>query len=339
MTAKRVLLACDVGEPLTEDLDALLKTEEWESERHCYDALIALGYEVKTLAIFNDIRPFIECVADFKPDVIFNQVDHFNNLSLHDRNVAGVCELLNVAYTGSSPAALMLCKNKALTKELLTAHRIKVPQFTVFNLGKKVTMKRRLRFPQIIKPLSDEASYGIAKASLVMTSEEAIERVKYIHDQCKQDAIAEEYIEGTELYVSVLGNDRLEVFPIRQCSFPEEEGAPKFATFKVKWDEEYRKKWGIKYEFARLNDARLEKRVKQLAKRIYRILRLQGYGRLDVRLTAEGHVYVIEANPNPQIAKDEDYALSARKAGYSYEQLIARIVKYAEDIHPRLIGR
>jgi D-alanine-D-alanine ligase len=337
--SKRVLLACDVGEPLSDDVQSLFETEDWEAERDCYHALQKLGHEVKTVAIFNDLAPLFACVTDFKPDVIFNQVDHFNNLSLHDRAIASVFDLLNVAYTGSGPAALMLCKDKALTKELLTAHRIKVPQFTVFGVGKKIIVKQRTRFPQIVKPLSEEASYGIAKASLVSTPEDMAERIHYIHEQCKQDAIAEEYIEGTELYASIIGNERLDVFPLRQCTFPTEEGAPHFATFKVKWDPEYRKKWGIKYEFASLNDKKLEKKITALAKRAYRVLRLQGYGRLDMRLTADGNVYVIEANPNPYIAKDEDFALSARKAGYSYEELISRIIKHAEDAHPRVIAR
>jgi D-alanine-D-alanine ligase len=337
--SKRILLACDVGEPLSDDVQSLFETEDWEAERDCYHALQKLGYEVRTVAIFNDLAPLFACVADFKPDVIFNQVDHFNNLSLHDRAIASVFDLLNVAYTGSGPAALMLCKDKALTKELLAAHRIKVPQFTVFGVGKKIIVKQRTRFPQIVKPLSEEASYGIAKASLVSTSADMAERIHYIHEQCKQDAIAEEYIEGTELYASIMGNERLDVFPLRQCTFPAEEGAPHFATFKVKWDPEYRKKWGIKYEFASLNDKQLEKKITALAKRAYRVLRLQGYGRLDLRLTADGNVYVIEANPNPYIAKDEDFALSARKAGHSYEELIARIIKHAEDAHPRVVAR
>ena len=172
-----------------------------------------------------------------------------------------------------------------------------------------------------------------------MTPADMLERVRYLHEHCQHDVIAEEYIEGIELYVSLLGNERLEVLPLRQCSFPTGEGAPQFATFKVKWDQDYRNKWGIKYGFADLGDKQLEKRVREIAKRVYRVLRLQGYGRLDVRLAKDGNVFVIEANPNPYLARDEDFAISAEKAGYPFEELIARIVKFAEDAHPRSVLR
>ncbi|MFC1808667.1 ATP-grasp domain-containing protein [Candidatus Omnitrophota bacterium] len=335
---KRILLTCDVNQAQAFDFNDAFKAEDWKAEKDCYNALRTLGHEVERIAIYDDIRPLIEKTQELKPDVIFNQCDHFNGISGHDRNIAAFYELLNVPYTGSSPAALMLCKNKALTKELLTTHRIKVPQHTVFKRDHKFTVSKRMRFPQIIKPLSDEASYGISNASIVTNIDETKERIRYIHETVKSDAICEQYIEGIELYVSILGNHRLRVFPFRQLTFPEDQGAPQIATYNVKWNKEFRKKWNIRYEFARLKDEALEKKIARISKRIYRILHLQGYGRLDLRVTSEGQVYVIEANPNPYLAREEDFALSAKKAGFTYEKLIDKIIQYAEECHPRMAG-
>jgi D-alanine-D-alanine ligase len=179
-----------------------------------------------------------------------------------------------------------------------------------------------------VKPLKEEASYGIAQASFVETDEQFRERVQFIHEKYDNDVIAEEYIEGRELYVSVFGNHRLQVLPVRELVFKEvPPDEPKIATYKAKWDEEYRKRWGLQNRFAENLDAALVREIEQTCKRIYRLLTIDGYARLDLRLTQNNEVYFIEANPNPILASDEDFAQSALKAGLAYPQLVERVVR------------
>jgi D-alanine-D-alanine ligase len=165
----------------------------------------------------------------------------------------------------------------------------------------------------------------------VETDEQLVERVAFIHEKFQQDAIVEEYIHGRELYVSVLGNDRLQVFPIREMLFQEiPPDEPRFASFKAKWDEDYRKRWGIRNCFATDLDAALVKKIERVCKRIYRLLALTGYARIDLRLTADGQIVFIEANPNPMLAADEDFAQSAAKAGLAFPQLVEKLLALAK---------
>jgi len=162
----------------------------------------------------------------------------------------------------------------------------------------------------------------------VETDEQFKERVQFIHASHDSDVIAEEYIAGRELYVSLLGNERLSVFPIRELVFEEvPPDEPKIATYRAKWDESYRKRWGLKYQFAKALDPLLERAIVQTCKRIYRLLTIDGYARIDLRVTEAGEIYFIEANPNPHLAADEDFAQSALKAGVSYEKLVERILR------------
>jgi D-alanine-D-alanine ligase len=177
-----------------------------------------------------------------------------------------------------------------------------------------------------VKPVKEEASYGISQASFVETDDQFRERVVFVHEKYASDAIAEEYIEGRELYVGLMGNVRLTVFPIRELVFREvPPNEPKIATYRAKWDEEYRKRWGLHNQFAEGLDPALVAHIEDTCKRIYRLLTIDGYARIDLRLTADNKVYFIEANPNPILAEDEDFAMSAGKAGLPYPQLIDRI--------------
>jgi D-alanine-D-alanine ligase len=179
-----------------------------------------------------------------------------------------------------------------------------------------------------VKPVKEEASYGIARASFVQSEEQFRDRIGFIHEKYNSDAIAEEYIEGRELYVSLIGNVRLNVFPIRELVFREvPANEPKIATYNAKWDEEYRKRWGLENQFAEDLDPALATKIQEKCKDIYRLLTIDGYARIDLRLTPENRFYFIEANPNPILADDEDFALSAAKGGFSYPQLVERIVR------------
>ena len=220
----------------------------------------------------------------------------------------------------------MLAHDKALSKQILHYHRIPIPDFGVFPLGRKVRRSRKLEFPLLVKSLTEEGSLGISKASLVQNDEQLVERVGFIHEQIGTDAIAEQFIPGRELYVGITGNQRLQTFPIwelRQTEAPED---PLIATSKVKWDPEYQKKKGIHYGRAEGLDETLEQRLATICKRTYRILNLSGYARIDLRLTPEGQPYVLEANPNPELSFGAEFADSAESIGIEYPELIQRIL-------------
>jgi D-alanine-D-alanine ligase len=203
-----------------------------------------------------------------------------------------------------------------------------VPNFVVIPRGQRIASPKQAKFPLVVKPVKEEASYGISRASFVGNDEQFRERVTFIHEKYNSDSIAEEYIDGRELYVSLMGNVRLTVFPIREMVFREvPPDEPKIATYKAKWDEEYRKRWGLENHFAEDLDPVLVKNIREKCKEIYRLLTIDGYARIDLRLTAENKLYFIEANPNPILADDEDFALAAGKAGLSYPQLIDRIAR------------
>jgi len=326
----KILALFDAIAPTTidQDLSAELKTDDWKTEANVLAALAELGHTTEHLAIFDDLDLLRQKLQSFEPDLIFNLADQFKNNRAFDQNIASFLEMHGVPFTGCGSTGLTLCKHKAISKKILGYHRIRVPEFTVIGRGKRCTRPARLKFPILVKPLKEEASYGISQASFVETDEQFKERVQFIHTSHDCDVIAEEYIAGRELYVSVLGNHRLDVFPIRELVFKEvSPDEPKIATYRAKWDEEYRKRWGLQNRFADSLDPALAKDIVQTCKRIYRLLTIDGYARVDLRVTPNNEIYFIEANPNPILAADEDFAQSALKAGLAYPQLIERIIR------------
>ena len=326
----KVLALFDAIAPTTldQDLSAELKTEDWKTEANVLGALRELGHGTEHLAIFDDLDLLRQKLRGFEPDVIFNLADQFKNNRAFDQNIVSFLEMHGVPFTGCSSTGLTLCKHKGISKKILGYHRIRVPEFVTIARGKRIGRPKRLRFPILVKPLKEEASYGIAQASFVETDEQFKERVQFIHEKCDNDVIAEEYVEGRELYVSILGNHRLQVFPIRELVFKEvPPDEPKIATYKAKWDEEYRKRWGLRNRFAEGLDPAVAGRIEQICKRIYRLLTIDGYARLDLRVSPGNEVYFIEANPNPILAEDEDFAQSALKANVPYSHLIDRIIR------------
>jgi len=326
----KILALFDAIAPTTldQDLSAELKTDDWKTEANVLAALKELGHTTEHLAIFDDLNLLKQKLETFQPDIIFNLADQFRNNRAFDQGIAAFLELHGLAFTGCGSTGLTLCKHKAISKKILGYHRIHVPEFTVIARGKRCARPARLKFPILIKPLKEEASYGISQASFVETDEQFKERVQFIHTSHDCDVIAEEYIAGRELYVSVLGNHKLDVFPIRELVFKEvPPDEPKIATYRAKWDEEYRKKWGLQNQFAEALDPTLAKDIAQTCKRIYRLLTIDGYARVDLRVTPQNEIYFIEANPNPILAADEDFAQSGLKAGLTYPQLIERIIR------------
>ncbi len=326
----KILALFDAIAPTTidQDLSAELKTEDWKTEANVLEALRSLGHVTEHLAIFDNLDLLRQKVQSFEPDLIFNLADQFKNNRAFDQNIVSFLEMQGLPFTGCSSTGLTLCKHKGISKKILGYHRIHVPEFVTIARGKRPVRPPRLKFPVLVKPLKEEASLGISQASFVETDDQFKERVQFIHEKFDSDAIAEEYIEGRELYVSTLGNHRLQVLPIRELIFKEvPPDEPKIATYRAKWDEEYRKRWGLQNQFAEALDPALVKSIEQTCKRIYHLLTIDGYARVDLRVTANNEVYFIEANPNPILAADEDFAQSAVKANLSYPQLIERIVR------------
>jgi len=326
----KVLALFDAATATTidQDFSAELKTEDWKTEANVLAALGKLGHTTEHLAIFDDLDLVRQKPQSFEPDVIFNLADQFKNNRAFDQNIVSFLEMHGLPFTGCGSTGLTLCKHKGISKKILGYHRIRVPDFVTIARGKRIARPKRLKFPILVKPLKEEASYGISQASFVETDEQFKERVQFIHEKYDHDVIAEEYIAGRELYVSVLGNQRLEAFPIRELVFKEvPPDEPKIATYKAKWDEEYRKRWGLQNQFAEGLDSAVAWKIQQTCKRIYRLLTIDGYARLDLRLTPANEVYFIEANPNPILAEDEDFAQSALKANLPYPELIDRIVR------------
>ena len=325
----KVLALFDAIAPTTldQDLSAELKTDDWKTEANVLAALRELGHTTEHLAIFDNLDLLQQKLTVFEPDVIFNLADQFKNNRAFDQHIVSFLAMRGVPFTGCGSTGLTLCKHKAISKKILSYHRIHTAAFTTIARGKRIARPKHLRFPILVKPLKEEASLGISQASFVETDEQFKERVQFIHEKFDNDVIAEEYIEGRELYVSIMGNHRLQVFPIRELVFKEvPPDEPKIATYKAKWDEEYRKRWGLQNQFAEGLDPAVVANIERVCKRIYHLLTIDGYARLDLRLTPKNEVYFIEANPNPILAADEDFAESAMKAGLTYPQLIDRII-------------
>ena len=321
-----------VGPDETFSVRSLRKEEEKPTEADVLDCLGKLGHEVETLAVYDDVKVVFERIDAFKPDVVFNLCETFFSDRAHEPNIPALLELMKVPYTGAGPDALMLCKDKALAKKLLSYHKVRVARFVVSSRERSLKHLRKFAYPAFVKPIGEEASDGIAKASLAKNEEEVIGRARFLHERFESDALIEEYVDGRELYVGVLGNKRLTVFPPREIFFgepPAGEDGPRFATAKAKWDDSYRKKWKIRNGPAGHLPPGAERKLAEIARKVYRILHIRGLGRLDVRLTPQGEIVVIEANPNPSLAKEDDFAQSAAQVGIGYEALIQKLLESA----------
>jgi len=314
--------------------DAAFKREvEQKAEEAEYDvarALLAGGHDVLMIGIGDDVTPLLAKLADFQPKLVFNGCEGFRKNARHEYAIAALLDIYGYRYTGSSPTALLVARNKSLTKKVLAYHGIRVPAFAEFHEGDSLVRPSELRFPLIVKPLLEDASIGIAQASVVEDDPSLAQRVEFIHTKYHQAAIVEELVEGREVYVGLIGNDDLQVLPLTEMTFGEPETAEhQIATYKAKWDEEYRKKKKIKNVFAKGVSDELTRRIGEICSTAFHALWLQDYGRVDVRLAHDNEVYVLEVNPNPFIAAEHELAEAAEKAGLKYNAFIQRIVDEA----------
>ena len=322
-----VLMHEDLVPPPSLDGHSEKEIAEWQTEYDVISGLQKLDHDVYMLGVGSDLGPIRDSFAETKPHIAFNLLVHFHGVGVYDQHVVSYMELLRRPYTGCNPRGLMLSRDKALSKKLLAFHRIRVPKFAVVPVGRRVIRPRRLQFPLVVKSVNEEASLGISQASLVTSDEKLKERVEFMHETFGVDVIVEEFIAGRELYVGVLGNQRLRSFPVWELPFEElPDHAPHIATAKLKWDLEYQKKYKIETRPAVDLPQGAEEQIRKLCKRIYRVLGLSGYARIDLRLAPDGSVYVLEANPNPDLKNDEDFALSARSAGVEYPELLQRLL-------------
>ena len=300
-----------------------------EAEYDVARALMQNDHEVRLVGVVDDVRQLVDRVAAFDPVLVFNCCEGFRGSAQYEYAVAAVLEMHGWRHTGSTPTALLVARNKSMSKKILKHHGIRVPEFATFHPGDAFLRPSTLRFPLIVKPLFEDASVGIAQASVVSDDGSLAERVGFIHEKFQQAAIAEELIEGRELYVGLIGNNKLEMLPIVELHFgtlPKAER--RIVTYKAKWDDEYRERHHIRSGFARLSEA-VRAKIRELCETAFHALWLQDYGRLDLRLTHDHEVYVLEANPNPFIAQGHELANAAEKAGMSYRAFVQRIVDEA----------
>src|SRR6185503_5557153 len=298
------------------------------------DAIESLGYEIYSIGVSDDLSTIRGAIDAHKPHIAFNLVEEFGGVAHFDQHVVSYLELRKQAYTGCSPRGLTLARDKALTKKVLAYHGLQVPEFAVF--AKRRAMKRPagLAFPLFVKSLTEEGSAGISGASIVHDDAKLKERVAFIHRTTNSTALVEQFIDGREIYVGVMGNDRVTVLPPWELAMTKrEDGAPLIASDRAKWDPEYQRQLGLKTGPARLSK-RMQAKLADLSKEIYRLLGMSGYARLDYRVTEDGEAYLLEANPNPQIAKDEDFALSAKHGGMPYAELIEQLIRFGINYVP-----
>jgi len=256
----------------------------WRTEYDVITTLTALGHEVQALGVHDDLGEIRRLVEEWKPHIAFNLLEGFDDITIFDQNVISYLELLKLSYTGCNPRGLLLSRDKSLSKKLLHYHRIPVPEAEVFRIGRPIRRPKRLTFPLIVKSLTQEASIGISQASVVDSDEKLKERVTFIHESIGTAAIAEQYIEGRELYVGILGNQALQTLPVWELFFTNmPEGAKRIATDRVKWSVKYQKKYGIDSGAATdLPEGKAEG-IQHLCKRAFRALELSGYARIDLR--------------------------------------------------------
>lgn len=312
-----------------EDISTLSESEfhKVKTESDILQALGELGHETKRLGVRDAVLPIRAAIEEWEPDIVFNLLDEFQGEAIYDQHVVAYLELLRVPYTGNNPRGLVLARDKALSKKVAMYHRIPVPKFFVSRTGRRVRRPVRLGFPLIVKSLVEEASMGISKASIVRDDEALETRVHFMHERVGTDAIVEEFISGREIYVGVLGNDRLIALPPRELIVDElEPGEELIATESLKHNVHYQKKHGVRIAGAKKLPEGVATALEKASKRIYRMLSLEGYARIDYRLSNDGKIYFLEANPNPELAKFEELAEAAAKAGLTYPMLIQRIL-------------
>ncbi len=323
--SKKILLL--VHKDLIPDLNQVPNRDSpWITEYDVLTTLTELGHEVKVLGLINNIERLIKEINEFKPYCIFNLLEEFNYETQSDYKVLALLDMMNIKYTGCNPKGLLLARDKAISKKILKHHNIGTPDFFTMTKKRKKRLPKDLNFPLIVKCLFEEASLGIAGASIVHSKEKLEERISYIHNKLDQDVIVEEFIKGREIYVGITGNIQLKNLPLWELRFDKvDEPEKEIYSERAKWNEKYRKRKGIRSQLAKL-EPEIETKVIKAVKQTYKVLNLSGYARIDLRLTENNEIYILEANPNPNIAKDDEFAESAKAVGVEYKDIIENLI-------------
>lgn len=312
-----------------------LETEEAKS----YDVVVGQvaaalrqkGHRVSIFGVHDDLRKLVSGLARRKTDLVFNLLESFGDNLSGDVAVAGVLDLLGVRYTGGGPGELYLRQDKGLAKKVFAFENILYPHFAVFSQNSDFETAGNLRMPLFVKPLTADASIGIDGDSLVRDTTALMKRVIKIHEKVNDSALVEEYIEGRELYVGVLGNrEPLALPPIEMDFSGLPEGMPRVAGTKAKWQKNSIEYKGTKSVLAEIPDE-LRARLQKVALEAYRALRVRDYGRVDLRLTETGEIYVIEVNASCYLEEGSEFATAARAAGIEFPDLVDRIVNLAME--------
>ncbi len=300
---------------------------EYRTEFDVISCLRQCGHEVRPIGIGDSLTELRTTMADWRPQICFNLLEEFDGIVTYDQHIVAWLELLRQPYTGCNPRGMMLSRDKVLSKQLLAWHRIPTPQFAVFVRGRAIRIPARMRYPLFVKSATEDASLGISQASIVEDAARLRERIAFIHEHTSSDALVEEYVEGREFYVGVIGNDRIRTLPPWEFIFGElKAGRAGIATRKAKWDRAYQARHGITSDVASDLPDGLAARLDKLARRIYRALHMSGYARMDFRVRADGTPYFLEANANPNVEEEEDFAYAALEGGMDYSALLERII-------------
>ncbi len=323
-----VLFDSDADLPANPEFAKQLQSSD-EAEFDVARALLERGHDVRLVGIRERLDPLLAALQGGDIDLVFNVTEGFAGRASLDYAIAGVLEMFGVSFTGTPPWGLILARDKSLTKKVLLYHGIRVPNFVVYARGSAVQRPSDMRVPLIVKPLSEDASIGIAQSSVVRDDDALRDRVGFLHTRLGCDVIVEELIVGRELYLGIVGNDPPRALPPVEMIFENMPEEQRIATFKAKWSARYRKSKGIRNVMAKDIPKEVLARLADVAARAYRALGLRDYGRVDVRLAPDNEIYVLEANPNPFIARDEDLPNAAQEAGVSYVEFIETIAECA----------
>ncbi|MCB0412456.1 MAG: hypothetical protein KDD22_08015 [Bdellovibrionales bacterium] len=331
-----VLLHEDLVPPEETLKPSELEERPYKTEYNVLQSLRQMGHKVNVVGVKEELSVIRTHIREHSPNIIFNLLEEFRGEAFFDYHIVAYLELLGIKYTGCNPRGLLLARDKALGKKVLKYHRIPTPEFTVFRQGKSFKISKRLKYPLFVKTLNEEASLGISQESVVSNEKMLSERIEFLFETYGTDVIAETYIDGREFYVGMMGNDRLQSFPVLELSFGKlSEDSHAIATRKIKWDLKYRRKNNIEVVSPKeLSNSWVEK-MQKVSKKAYRALELSGCARMDLRITEQGDVFLIEANPNPDIGEGEEFHQAAELAGWSYSEMLEKLINLGKSWNPR----
>ena len=302
-------------------------------------ALRAGGHASRRLMVDADVAPVVTSLQSERPDLVINMAESFAGKSALESSIAGLLNLLDLRYTGSSPAGLLVAGDKTLSKKVLSFHGIKTPEFATVYRG-MVDWAGDVQFPLIVKPPQEDASLGITQKSIVRDVRELLEKIAEIQGEYQSPALAEQFIEGREYYVGVLGNQNARALPIIELDFSKYPAdRPRIASWEAKWGDEGDQK-GAEFEgtesvFPEDLPDELRERMQKVALEAFHALRLRDYARVDLRVTDSGDIYIIEVNPNCYLEAKSEFARAAERDGVAYDALIAQIVELASARYAR----